>query len=48
MEIQFAQFVTGQRPLSELNNFFTELDRLNYQEYLKYYVDYYERIKAAK
>ncbi|MCL2833753.1 MAG: hypothetical protein FWD78_11335 [Treponema sp.] len=43
--IQFAQFVTGARPLSELNNYFAELDRLNYQEYLKYFVDYYDAVK---
>ena len=46
--IQFAQFVTGARPLSELNNYFTELDRMGYQEYLKYHVDYYEKVKTAK
>ena len=45
VRIQFAQFVTGQRPLSEINNYFTELDKLNYQEYLKYYVDYYNKVK---
>jgi len=47
-EIQFAQFVTGSRPLSEINNYFNELDRMNYQEYLKYYVDYYDRVRAGK
>jgi len=45
---QFAQFVTGARPLSDMNNYFAELDRMNYQEYLKYFVDYYDTIKAAK
>ena len=44
--IQFAQFVTGQRPLSQINDYFAELDRLNFQEYLKYYQDYYEKIKT--
>jgi len=46
--IQFAQFVTGARPLSDLNNYFAELDKLNYQEYLKYFVDYYDKVKTAK
>jgi hypothetical protein len=48
VQIRFAEFVTGARPLTELNNYFAELDRLGYQEYLKYYVDYYEKLKAAK
>jgi hypothetical protein len=48
VEIQFAQFVTGARPLSELPRFFDELDRLNFQEYLRYFVDYYENVKASR
>ncbi|MCL2833741.1 MAG: hypothetical protein FWD78_11275 [Treponema sp.] len=44
-ETQFAQFVTGARPMSEMNNYFAELDRMNYQEYLKYYSDYYDKVK---
>jgi hypothetical protein len=47
-QIQFAQFVSGARPMSEMNAYFAELDRLNYQEYLKYFVDYYEKVKAVK
>jgi len=45
-ETQFAQFVTGVRPLSEMNNYFSELDKMNYQEYLKYFVDYYDKVKT--
>jgi len=47
-EIQFAQFVTGARPISEIDRYFTELDSMGYQEYLKYYVDYYEGVKARR
>ncbi|MCL2833750.1 MAG: hypothetical protein FWD78_11320 [Treponema sp.] len=44
---QFAQFVTGARPLSDMNNYFADLDKMGYQEYLKYFVDYYENVKAS-
>jgi len=46
--IQFAQFVTGARPLSDLNAYYNELDRMGYQEYLKYHVDYYEKVRTDK
>jgi len=46
--IQFAQFVTGARPLSDMNRYFTELDAMHYQEYLKIYSDYYDRYKASR
>jgi len=47
-DVQFAQFVTGARPISDLDRYFAELDSMGYQEYLKYYVDYYEGVKATK
>ncbi|MCL2834578.1 MAG: extracellular solute-binding protein [Treponema sp.] len=46
--VQFAQFVTGARPLSDLPKYFDDLDKLNYQEYLKYYSDYWARLNAGK
>ena len=46
--IQFAQFVTGARPLSDLNNYFAELDRMGYQEYLRYFTEYYAGYKSGK
>ncbi|MCL2832239.1 MAG: hypothetical protein FWD78_03630 [Treponema sp.] len=46
--IQFAQFVTGARPLSDLPKYFDELDKLNYQEYLKYYSDYYAKVRTDR
>lgn len=38
---EIAKFVTGTRPLDELEDYFNELDALGYQEYVGYYVDYY-------
>ncbi|MCL2833745.1 MAG: hypothetical protein FWD78_11295 [Treponema sp.] len=46
-ETQFAQFVTGGRPLSDMNNYFAELDKMGYQEYIKYYSDYYDKVKIS-
>jgi hypothetical protein len=42
-EAESAKFVTGARPITdaELKDYFDRLDTLGYQEYLKYYVDYY-------
>lgn len=42
-EAETAKFITGARPLTEeeLTKYFDELDKLGYQEYLQYYVDYY-------
>ena len=36
-----AKFVTGLRPLSELDAYFDELDQMGFQEWQKYYIDYY-------
>jgi hypothetical protein len=47
-EVQFAQFVTGARPLSDMNNYFAELDRMGYQEYLKYFTDYYDKVRTDR
>ena len=46
VETQFARFVTGARPLSEMNAYFAELDKMNYQEYLKIHADYYEKVRT--
>ncbi len=42
---QVAAFVTGARSLDELPAYFDALDAMGYQEYLKYYVDYYQQYK---
>ena len=44
VESETAKFVTGARPISEeeMNKYYEELDKLGYQEYLQYYVDYYQ------
>ena len=44
VETETARFITGVRSLTdaELNAYFNGLDALGYQEYLKYYVDYYD------
>lgn len=36
-----AKFVTGLRPLSELDSYFNALDAMGIGEWLKYYADYY-------
>ena len=38
---EIAKFITGSRSLDELDAYFDELDNLGYQEYVGYYVDYY-------
>ncbi len=43
---QVAAFVTGSRPLEELEDYFDELDGMGYQDYLQYYVDYYANYTA--
>ena len=51
VESETAKFVTGSRPISEeeMNKYYEELDKLGYQEYLQYYVDYYqENVLNAK
>lgn len=40
-ESETARFITGARPLSEINQYFEEINSLGYQDYLKYYTDYY-------
>ena len=40
-ESESAKFITGARDLSELDAYFNELDDLGYQEYLKFYTDYF-------
>lgn len=42
-----AKFITGQRELtdSELEKYFNELDAMGYQDYLQYFVNYYENLK---
>lgn len=49
VESETAKFVTGARQLTqdELDKYFTDLDKLGYQEYLKYYADYYSE-RAAR
>ena len=46
VESESAKFVTGVRALTdaELKIYFDNLDALGYQEYLKYYVDYYNQL----
>jgi putative aldouronate transport system substrate-binding protein len=48
VEAESAKFVTGARALNddELKKYFDQLDKLGYQEYLKYYADYYKEFKA--
>ena len=36
-----AKFITGLRPLSEIDDYFAELDAMGFQEWQKYYIDYY-------
>lgn len=45
-EQESAKFITGARPLSELNAYFDEIERLGAKEYVKYYEDYYNAIKG--
>lgn len=41
VETEFAKFVTGTRPLTELETYFTELDNLGFKELLGYYQEAY-------
>lgn len=43
IEKETAKFVTGARPLSEISNYFSELDKLGFQEYLGYYQKAYKK-----
>ena len=38
---ELAKFVIGTRPLSELDDYFAEMDKLGAAEYVQYYADYY-------
>jgi len=40
-----AKFITGQRPLDELDDYFDTMDELGAQEYVKIFADYYESVK---
>lgn len=42
-ETEFAKFVTGKRPLSELDAYFNEIDRIGAQELISIYANYYGR-----
>ena len=42
-ETEFAKFVTGKRPLSELDAYFNEIDRIGAQELISIYSNYYGR-----
>ncbi|MDW7655885.1 MAG: extracellular solute-binding protein [Bacillota bacterium] len=44
---QSARFITGDRPLSELNAFFTELDGLGVEEYRSIYEEVYNNYVTA-
>ena len=39
---EIAKFINGDRPLTEIDDYFETLDGLGFQDYLQYYVDYYE------
>ncbi|MGI6690954.1 MAG: hypothetical protein ACOX63_09015 [Christensenellales bacterium] len=41
-----AKFITGARPLEEFDHYMDELKKLGLEEYLGYYIDYYEAYKA--
>ena len=38
---ELAKSVIGTRPLSELDDYFAEMDKLGAAEYVQYYADYY-------
>lgn len=38
---EIAKFIIGTRPLSELDDYFAEMDKLGAAEYVQYYADYY-------
>ncbi|MBQ8639791.1 MAG: extracellular solute-binding protein [Lachnospiraceae bacterium] len=40
-EQESAKFITGARPLSELDDYFDQMDALGAQDYVKIYADYY-------
>lgn len=42
---EIAKFIIGERPLSEIDEYFAELEALGADEYVQYYADYYEASK---
>lgn len=46
VESEFAKFVTGSRSLTELDDFFTELEDMRIKEYKQIYVDAYDLFLA--
>lgn len=44
---EIAKFVTGARDLSEIDDYFNELQKLGADEYVGYYADYYAAQQAA-
>ena len=46
IEAETAKFVTGARPIEELDAYFDELDKLGAQEYVQIYVDYYNSLNG--
>lgn len=45
-EQESAKFITGARPLSEVDAYFNELERLGVNDYVKYYADYYAALQG--
>ena len=43
---EIAKFVIGERDLSELDEYFSELEKLGADEYVQYYADYYAAMKG--
>ena len=45
-----AKFIVGERPLAqeELDRYFSTLDAMGFEEYLKYYADYYDALMSRK
>ena len=41
-----AKFITGLRPLSEIDSYFDALEAMGFNEWLAYYVDYYEALNG--
>ena len=41
-----AKFITGQRDISELNDYFDEIEALGATEYVQIYADYYASVNG--
>ena len=39
-----ARFITGERPIEELGDYFDEIDALGAQDYIKYHQDYFDSV----